>query len=410
MGGPLQISLNHVPLDELTVPQRVLDIQDKTRANLLPWKGQFSPQLVQALLEEYGCAGARVLDPFAGSGTVLAEASRRNVSATGVELNPAAHALASVYSLANLDCEERNAAITAVESALRRRRLSSASEVSILCRSLLSARAQLGLSSERVLIDGALVLADFGGPKFDADQFRASWQYLRALVRGLPHSVEPIRAIHADARSIPVNDSIVDLVITSPPYINVFNYHQQFRTAVELLGWDVLSVAQSEIGSNRKHRSNRFLTVIQYCLDLGHALEEFCRVSVDGARLIIVIGRESTVRGTTVRNGELLLNLAVSAVGLDVAARQERKFLNRYGQTIVEDILHLTAKKGASYSRDRAVAIAVACLESLLDSPRRADVRDDIEQAVLDANSVRPSRLYEVPSRSYATTHSIIAP
>ena len=329
MGGPLQISLNHVPLDELTVPQRVLDIEEKTRANLLPWKGQFSPQLVQALLEEYGDAGARVLDPFAGSGTVLAEASRRGLTATGVELNPAAHALASVYSLANLDDGERNRAIGHVEGVLRRRRLTSARESSMLNRSLLSARAELELVSERVLIDGALVLADFGGPKFDADKFRASWQYLSKLVRELPHAAEAIRAIHADARTIPVNDSSFDLVITSPPYINVFNYHQQFRTAVELLGWDVLAVAQSEIGSNRKHRSNRFLTVIQYCLDLSQALVEFCRVSVDGARLIIVVGRESTVRGMTVRNGELLLNLAVNAIGLSVSARQERRFRSK---------------------------------------------------------------------------------
>ena len=36
------------PLD-----QAHLDIDDKKRANLLAWRGQFSPQFVQAILENY---------------------------------------------------------------------------------------------------------------------------------------------------------------------------------------------------------------------------------------------------------------------------------------------------------------------------------------------------------------------
>lgn len=43
------------------------------------------------------------------------------------------------------------------------------------------------------------------------------------------------------------------LVLTSPPYINVYNYHQQYRASAEALGWDLLEVAKTEIGSNRKH-------------------------------------------------------------------------------------------------------------------------------------------------------------
>ena len=65
-----------------------------------------------------------------------------------------------------------------------------------------------------------------------------------------------------------INNDSIDFVITSPPYINVFNYHQNYRKSVEATGFNVLEVARSEIGSNRKFRSNRFLTVIQYALDI----------------------------------------------------------------------------------------------------------------------------------------------
>ncbi len=57
------------PLDTTTIPQRRLNIADKNRSNLFPWNGQFSPQLIEVLLETYAPASAFVLDPFVGSGT-----------------------------------------------------------------------------------------------------------------------------------------------------------------------------------------------------------------------------------------------------------------------------------------------------------------------------------------------------
>ena len=56
------------------VSQRLLNIEEKNRSNLFAWRGQFSPQLIECLLEAYCPAEAVVLDPFVGSGTVLLEA------------------------------------------------------------------------------------------------------------------------------------------------------------------------------------------------------------------------------------------------------------------------------------------------------------------------------------------------
>src|SRR5438128_517596 len=77
------------PLDTTTIPQERLNIDNKERSNLFPWNGQFSPQLVEALLEAYAPARGFVLDPFLGSGTVLHEAGRRGHPAFGSEVNPA---------------------------------------------------------------------------------------------------------------------------------------------------------------------------------------------------------------------------------------------------------------------------------------------------------------------------------
>ena len=37
------------------LPQGVLDIEEKNRSNLFAWRGQFSPQLIECLLEAYCC-------------------------------------------------------------------------------------------------------------------------------------------------------------------------------------------------------------------------------------------------------------------------------------------------------------------------------------------------------------------
>ena len=86
------------------------------------------------------------------------------------------------------------------------------------------------------------------------------------------------------------------VLFSALPYINVHNYHQKYRRSAEALYWNALAVARSDIGSNRQNRANRFLTVVQYTLDMSLALREMARVARRGARLILVLGRESSVR------------------------------------------------------------------------------------------------------------------
>ena len=78
------------PLNTSEIPQADLDIVIKSRSNPLRWNGQFSPQLVQVLLNTYATPGSVLFDPFLGSGTVLLEAGLAGLSASGTEINPAA--------------------------------------------------------------------------------------------------------------------------------------------------------------------------------------------------------------------------------------------------------------------------------------------------------------------------------
>src|SRR5436853_5370196 len=82
----------HAPLS-----QAALNIEGKTRSNLFAWRGQFSPQFVEAILGAYCARDASLLDPFMGSGTVLVEGARRGHAVHGTEANPAAYSIARLY-------------------------------------------------------------------------------------------------------------------------------------------------------------------------------------------------------------------------------------------------------------------------------------------------------------------------
>lgn len=382
--------------------QSLLDIADKSRSNPLAWRGQFSPQLVEVLISTYAPPGGLILDPFVGSGTVLCEAARLGFPALGTEINPAAITLARVYELCNTPTTDRSHLLQAVEADLSRlvddehslldqsrTRGSGQTPIARLLRAVSSAPSR----SRRTILEALITLLDVFYNKPTGSLIWAKWKILKRLVGGLPFSSARIQACLYDARQLPLPDSTADFVLTSPPYINVFNYHQQYRSSAEMLGANLLKVAKSEIGSNRKNRQNRFLTVIQYCLDMARVLSEMSRACKDQTQMIVVVGRESNVRKTAFFNSDIIETLATDCAGLLCPLRQQRCFTNRFGQRIYEDILHLVNRKNLN---GKAVAtprrIALYALKSAMD---RAPVESmpDLREAIRAVESIRESPL-----------------
>ena len=400
----LQGTYAATPLDGTSLPQASLNIAKRVRTNPLPWVGQFSPQLVEELLAAYAPPSGVVLDPFSGSGTLLVEAARLGLSAHGSDLNPAAVTLSRLYRLVNLKVSHRVAvldhlrgrlseAIGPPNGALFFHQKQHAPDRAALEGALVSLWRDSASEPELSLTAALVVLSDFHRKNMNADVIHKTWGKLEGIVRGLPESVEPVSVHHADARALPMESASADLIVTSPPYINVHNYHQKFRRSVEALKWDVLSVAPSEIGSNRQNRGNRFITIAQYSLDMILVLREMVRVVKHGGRLILVLGRESKVRGTRIFNGELVAELAVSGAGLTLERRQERVFRNRYGTDIYEDILHFRPTASSPSKDDSLIAARRVAGQVLTASrphaPRRE--RPGVDDALARLTAVEPS-------------------
>jgi hypothetical protein len=393
-----------------TLSQDALNITNKIRSNLFTWRGQFSPQLVEALLKAYAPKRGLVLDPFVGSGTVLCEAGRLGLRAFGTEINPAAANLAQVYTNINKTPRQRQDMLASLEKEIYsylspKTPLFSGGEVAKseddcgkhLIRLYDEIRQQDTCLAN--LMEILIITVDFYNKDIQYPNVVSKWKELKELIMGLPYSEEPIEVQIGDARQLPLDDGLVDTVITSPPYINVFNYHQQYRASMEAMGWKLLRVAKSEIGSNRKHRQNRFLTVIQYCLDMYDTLSELRRVCKESAQLIFVVGRESNVKKTAFFNGDIVDSIGTNCVGLRLDLKQERVFRNKFGQMIREDILHFSMNSSVTVDGlPRASDIATDVLKAAIERAPEESLAD-LYSAISSVNLVQPSPQFDYNRR-----------
>ncbi|HEY9803622.1 MAG TPA: DNA methyltransferase [Leptolyngbyaceae cyanobacterium] len=339
------------------IPQERLDIVEKTRSNLFAWRGQFSPQLIEVILSSYCLPNSVILDPFAGSGTVLLEAGTLAFEAYGFEINPAAWILSKTYQFIN--SFQRKEVLTNIKKLIDREfpfvNFNSGFQVAELGK-LSSIRLKLN-EEEVKIFDALIILLDIANNKITNEFVQSKFADLASVIEKLPFSEKQIRVGLSDARSLPLKNDQIDFVITSPPYINVFNYHQNYRSSAEILGWDLLKIAKSEIGSNRANRGNRFYTVVQYCLDIADTLRELARVTKNKARIVFVVGHQSNVLGVPFYNADIIEKIALRANIFHKALRQKRQFKNKFGKVIREDLINFINLKNA-YNKEISEQVA----------------------------------------------------
>ena len=385
-----KVSFQDIPINRSEIEQSELNIENKTRSNLFNWNGQFSPQFIEALLNKYAEKGMVVIDPFLGSGTVLSECARKGLRAYGTELNASAYYMAKTYEVANISYEDRQKLIDSID-----RSIAGIENNELILDSLIQIINISQNTSIKNIISTLIIVMDIYNNTITMELLTVKWKWLKQLIRDLPYSKSRIKAEQGDARKMSLPDSTADLLITSPPYINVLNYHQKYRSSVEALGYDVLKLARSEFGSNRKNRSNRFLTVIQYCIDIALSIKEAIRVCKAGSRMIYVVGRESTVLGCSFCNSELIYEMAQEIFGLDLILRQERVFKNRYGTMIYEDILHFENNKDKYQVDEKIISekareIAVRMLKEKKPIEKNEAT---LQEAIVFANKVKKSEV-----------------
>lgn len=382
------------------LPSETVNIADKKRSNLFTWRGQFSPQLIESLIENYGKDDEILYDPFCGSGTLLIEAARFDLSAFGTELNPAAHGLASIYKLINHSKAQIDNSLTYIENLILDYfplndifNETQGKELNDLKNELVYALKENKGTVNEIVLNALIIGLDFEQKKLTHKKLQQAWYNLKDKIQNLPSIQKRINVFLGDARQSRLEGNTVDFVITSPPYINVFNYHQNYRKSVEATGFNVLDVAKSEIGSNRKFRSNRYLTVIQYAMDIYQVFEDLKRICKSDSKIIFIVGRESSVRKTSFSNAKLLSEVA-NLVGFNLVGEQPRMFKNKFGQDIYEEILRFKISREIDVKPiNLASEIALKHLKSALTYAPKESIAD-LEDAISKYKNVQPSKIY----------------
>ena len=158
-------------------------------------------------------------------------------------------------------------------------------------------------------------------------------------------AVGECRIVDGDARSLPLPDCSVDLIVTSPPYANALDYMRAHKFSLAWLGDPIPSLTKLRreyIGSESpgSHATSsvdplpaKIEAVVErvgeadatksrvlrrYFADMSASISEMQRVLRPGSAAVIVVG-PSTMRGILVPTHECLANLATQA-GLDVVA------------------------------------------------------------------------------------------
>ncbi|TLS96826.1 DNA methyltransferase [Aliarcobacter cibarius] len=376
-----------------SISENLINIDEKIRSNLFTWRGQFSPQLVEQILIHYASEEDIILDPFMGSGTVLYECSMLNLPVIGCEINLAACSFSRIYELSNINKKEIELNLLEVDNYLNF--LLKELDLKKFENTLINFYKEIqNKPIKSTIILAFIVGLDFEAKKLTFNRIKKVWESLKNIINNLNYTDKNIYALQTDARNTGLEDNSIDFIITSPPYINVFNYHQNYRKSLEKVGVNVLEIAKSEIGANRKFRQNRFLTVVQYCMDIGQVFIELDRVCKKNSKIVFIVGKESNVKKTLFLNSKLIKEIA-SIAGYEYIGEQRRVFKNKFGNNIYEDILRFKNKKYKNL--DLIEKFRKIGINALINSLNycSSDVKNEIEEAITKSENINFSHILE---------------
>jgi SAM-dependent methyltransferase len=332
------------------------------------YPARLHPETARHLVAGLSHPGARVLDPFCGSGTVLVEARLLGRAAFGVDANPLATELTWLKtrgSDAAFEAALRSAATLAVEHAEGRRakRLGPTRPYPPEDRELFDTHVLLELDGLRdallalpkgdvrrallLVLSSALTKVSLRGgdtgrrgiEKRIAGGFtirffqKKAEDLLRRMGRftsQLPAGVLAAKCGTGDARQLEMlRDRSIELVVSSPPYPGVYDYVDHHESRLRWLGFDAHAFAAGEIGARRQFsRLGAVQARARWEREFGACLSEMARVLAPDGTAALVIA-DSVLGGHALYADEVLARLApLSRLVISAVASQKRPYFH----------------------------------------------------------------------------------
>ena len=361
------------------------------RHSVHPFPARMAPGLALDLISE-SREPLRILDPMAGSGTVLAVAQSKGHHAVGVDLDPLAVLISRVWTTAIDVSAVQDTASTVLQHARRifaslrtrdayprnadpgtrdftrywfddyaRRQLASLAMAIQPTRDS-AIREALWCAFSRLIISkqsGASLAMDLSHSRPHRKFKRAPAKPFRKFLSAADHvstscidgrsgtGTPETQVYEGDARHLDFRDGTIDLVITSPPYLNAIDYLRCSKFSLVWMGYSISELRRlrsttvgTEVGMDAgddqeiqgilsdlklypKLQARQEAMLARYINDMKRAVGETSRVLGGRGRAVYVVG-ENTVRGTFIRNATIVEAVANTA-GLRCIARRSRE-------------------------------------------------------------------------------------
>ena len=361
------------------------------RDSVHPFPARMAPGIALEVVSE-SKTPIRVLDPMMGSGTVLAMARSKGHRSTGLDIDPLAVLISRVWTTAIDPAEVRDKAAEVLDRArliFKKLRVRDAyprradqetrdftafwfdgyarRQLTALSRAIGRVRDDatrdvLWCGFSRLIISkqsGASLAMDMSHSRphkvfatAPSKPFRkfidATNLVVKNCIRRTTENRGPAPCIHeGDARDLPLADDSIDLVLTSPPYLNAIDYIRCSKFSLIWMGHSIASLRSlrtesvgTESSGPELHDDGNIREIMKalqlrpelpakneaiiahYVDDMSQAVREVSRVLVPGGKAVYVVG-ENTVRGTYIPNSEIVTAVADSC-GLSLEKRNSR--------------------------------------------------------------------------------------
>lgn len=343
------------------------------------YPAKFIPQIVSRLAEKYTKEGDLIVDPFGGCGTTLVESKVMGRPSVGVDINPVAVLItkakitpiepqkiekAFIALKAKLDTYNKDTKVKAPEHERidywfkpeEKRKLAFIfTEISKLKDQ--DIRDFFFCAFSNILKNCSIWLQKSNKPTRDpnkkpSDPMLTFYKQIKVMMKGNARFYElakeknhleiPSQVYCTDARTIPVKDNSVSLIVTSPPYVTSYEYADLYQLTALWLEYtrDLSDFRKRFIGTSYHNKKDLVLNselaekirnellkkdkktaeeVSTYFSEMNQVFAEMKRMLKKGGKTCIVIGNTS-LKGVEILNAEVfaeqLQNLGLKIVDI----------------------------------------------------------------------------------------------
>jgi hypothetical protein len=229
-----------------------------------------------------------------------------------------------------------------------------------------------GVSRARDLAHSRPHLVDSKVPKNALEQFSVRLRRNLGSIADLKTNGVTAAPLAGDARSMPLADGVIDLIVTSPPYANAIDYMRAHKFSLAWLGESVVALSELRaryIGSERvgstgyaclpakaegvihtlmESDASKAAILRKYFIEMRAVFKEMYRVLRNDSAAIVVVGT-SVMRGIDIQTHHCLADIAaelgfnVVGVARRILDRNKRMMPARFGRktdSMIEQRMH----------------------------------------------------------------------